>query len=79
MSERQIIEAMLVEEVRRRKAEYHRCNATMASCALRRSGDERRDAKIMRAAGVANDQALEAWAKAVEDLNEFVATRSIPA
>ena len=78
MSDRQQIEATLVEEVRKRKGEYHRCNATLASLAFKRSGDERRDAQIIRAAGIANDQALEAWAKAVEDLNEFVATRKVP-
>jgi len=75
MLDRRDIEAVLVKEVGKRKAEYNRCNARMASLALRLFGDER---ERIKDAGRANDQALEAWAKALEELNIFILSGTVP-
>jgi len=75
-----VVEVLLIEEVNRTQSEYQRTKKTFASVMAdipsglpRPDGQER-----IRIAGKANSHALDAWVKALEELNQYCLKGSVP-
>jgi len=80
MLNRQVVEDLLVEEAKRRQSEYQSTKKTFASVMAdipsglpQPDGQER-----IRIAGKANSHALDAWVKALQELNQFCLKGSVP-